>query len=322
MQHINYNFFTIERSEELTPSDNDNMLKFYLPILGAQAVTLYNYLYSKIKEDKYYHSEFTFSGLCAFLKLDEVQLSESRNKLEAIGLIQTFFNSQTNKLMFVIKRPLNKEEVKNNRLLKNALVECLGKDIVDSLLNANVFKSVIKPEYVQNISANFFDVFGALPAISKPKTIDLVIEAGKRIEESVKNGSFAKNTIELKTPIHFLNSDIQNEYQALQSYEPIQFFKYLNNNHILIDQIQTLKEYERLGFDYKVINFALLISYFASKEISLKQTSSILKELKSKNILSFELAENYLDGKYSNHKIYRKSIESKNYVKRIYLNSL
>ncbi|UUD35801.1 hypothetical protein NPA08_02425 [Mycoplasmopsis citelli] len=323
MQNITYNYFTIERSEDLTPSDQDNVLKFYLPIIGSGAVTLYNFLYNKIKVDKLYHSEFTFSGLCSFLNLDLALLAESRSKLEGIGLLKTYFNEQTNKLMFLIKRPLNKEEVKSNRLLKNALINVLGNDIVENLLESNVVKRTIISEHMQDISANFFEVFGEIKPPKAPRSIDLVIEAGKRIEESVKNNSFSSfKNIELKMPLHFLDKEIQNEYQALHAYKPLDFYNYLAKNQPQENANEIIKEFESLGFEYKVINFAMLISYLSSKVVLLKQVSSILKELKGKDILSFELAENYLDGKYSNHKIYKKSIQSKNYIKRIYLNSI
>ncbi|UUM19581.1 MULTISPECIES: hypothetical protein [unclassified Mycoplasma] len=324
MQSIHYNYFVVERNEDLTPSDQENILNFYLPIIGSQAVTLYNFLYNKIKVDKLYHSEYAFSGICSFLSVKMDELSQSRSNLEAIGLIKTYFNEKTNKLMFLIKRPLNKEEVKSNRLLKNALINCLGKDIVDNLLASNVIKRSVPADYMKDISANFIDVFGEkMKAPKSTRSIDLVIEAGKRIEQSIQNNSFSSfKNIELKMPLHFLDQEIRNEYQALQTYEPLHFYNFLSKNQIQDNANEVIKEFLTLGFDNKVINLVMLISFLNKNIVELKQVNSILKELSSKKIFSFEIAENYLDGKYSDHKIYHKSIKSKNYIKKLYLNSI
>ncbi|WP_025755468.1 DnaD domain protein [Mycoplasmopsis cricetuli] len=322
MKNIIYNYLTVERGEELTSSDNDSIIKFYLPLLGSESVTLYNFLSSKVKENPLFYFEYNLETLYLLLNTTKEKFENSRKKLEAIGLFKTFNNHKDSRVVISIKRPLNREEINKNTILKNALYNNLGKEIVDNLLENKAKKTSLHKENFEDISAHFLDVFADIEIANKPKSVDFIIGYGKTIKNELP---FLKsqNNIELKTQLNLINSSIENEYEALLKYNNADFFKYLTKTPSSELEQNIISQLNKLTDDFKIINLVMLISFLHNNgSINWKQINSILNELNKRNISNFEASENYLDGKFTNSSNYKLTIAKKNFIKTNYLRSL
>ena len=91
-----YNDYDISnRSKELS--------LLYLPLLGNDAVSLYNFLGNKMLSDKNLSKNYLHYDILDNLSLSNHKFIVARKKLEAIGLLQTFYIDNNGVVQFVYK---------------------------------------------------------------------------------------------------------------------------------------------------------------------------------------------------------------------------
>lgn len=312
-----YGNFIIQKGEELTSLDSENLSKFYLPLIGAHAIVLYNFLAQKVQNNHTFYAPFEIPTLWKLLHMEYATFDKAKRELEALGLIKTYLNHQSATTQFWLKRPLNHQEVLENRVLSNELKHHLGKELFEDLVKEQVVHKVKTNQYIEDRSANFFDLFGHWEEEKPAKTHELLIEQGKINQFNLEK--IAPKKVILNTSLSFSENQYINEYDALCSLNYTEFFKYLEGFSLNNEDLNVLEEYHNKFNDSKILNLVLLISRFSHKHISLKQVKSFLNELYKKGVHEFALVENYLDGKLLNTKKYNKALEKKNSAKMYYL---
>ena len=148
-----YNDFDISnRTKEL------NLL--YLPLIGNDAVSLYTFLGSKILSDKNLSKNYLHYDILDNLGLSNNKFLVARKKLEALGLLQSFYidNAGVGQFVYKIKEALTFTEFFSTPILSKLLENTLGTNNYSELYN---YYSVDKVSFksFEDISAKFSDVY-------------------------------------------------------------------------------------------------------------------------------------------------------------------
>ncbi len=142
-------------------NDNDrrilNML--YQPIVGGASINLYFSLWSDLNRGEVVSNEFSHHHLMSYTKLNLDELVTSRKKLEALGLIRTYYKSgDINNYVYELYSPLNASEFFSNPILSFSLFSSVGKKEYDSIIS--YFKlPKINFDGFENVSTKFSDLY-------------------------------------------------------------------------------------------------------------------------------------------------------------------
>ena len=148
-----YNDFNVaSKSQEL------NLL--YLPLIGSDAVKLYQFLGTKILGDRNLSKNFLHYDIFDNLSLDSRKFTSSRKKLEALGLLATYYidNDGVGQYVYKLKDALTFNEFFENAMLSQLLENTIGSsqytEIKETFSNNKVsFNSF------QDLTATFSDVY-------------------------------------------------------------------------------------------------------------------------------------------------------------------
>lgn len=145
-----YDEFKIVKRYNLSGQDLEALSVLYLPLIGLDAFGFYNLL-NFLPNNEY----FAHKVLYDFLGLNNITIIQNaKNKLEAIGLLDSFVHHQ-GKYLYLINPPLGFEEFDNDTLLSNLLRSHIGTTQYDKLVKT---KRVSIRGY-KNITKKFNEVF-------------------------------------------------------------------------------------------------------------------------------------------------------------------
>ena len=148
-----YNDFDISlRTREL------NLL--YLPLIGSEAVRLYQFLGTKITGDKNISGNFLHYDIFDNLMLDSTKFNIARKKLEAIGLLYTYFiNSDgVNQYLYKIRSALDFNEFFEIPALDQLLENTIGLKQYNDIKN-KYGNNKLNFKNFENLTAKFSEVF-------------------------------------------------------------------------------------------------------------------------------------------------------------------
>jgi len=133
----------------------------YQPIIGQKALALYLTLLNLVDRQHLTSEEYLHSDLESMLNMDVKDIEQERYKLEAIGLLVTFFTSDS--FTYEVKLPLSARSFVNDGIMGEYLISQVTKTRFKKLIK--IFK-VKQPNQKQkyNISKAFNEVF---PNITK-----------------------------------------------------------------------------------------------------------------------------------------------------------
>lgn len=128
----------------------------YQPIIGHKALVLYLTLLNLVDRQNLISEEYLHMDLESLLDMEVAEIEEERYKLEAIGLLMTFFTSDS--FTYEIKMPLSARSFVNDGVLGEYLISNITKTRFKKILK--IFK-VKQPNQKQkyNISKAFNEVF-------------------------------------------------------------------------------------------------------------------------------------------------------------------
>ena len=145
-------FNVASKSQEL------NLL--YLPLIGSDAVKLYQFLGTKILGDRNLSKNFLHYDIFDNLSLDSRKFTSSRKKLEALGLLSTYYidNDGVGQYVYKLKDALAFNDFFENAMLSQLLENTIGSsqytEIKETFSNNKVsFNSF------QDLTATFSDVY-------------------------------------------------------------------------------------------------------------------------------------------------------------------
>lgn len=143
----------------LNENDRKLLTTLYQPIIGTVAICLYFTLWSDLNKTNIISNEFTHHHLMNSmgLKLDEIIIA--RKKLEALGLLKTFFKEgDINNYIYELYSPLSPIEFFSNPILSSSLLASIGKKEYQMLVS--YFKPLkLNISEFENITCSFSDIY-------------------------------------------------------------------------------------------------------------------------------------------------------------------
>lgn len=119
----------------LSEVDRQNLMNFYGPIIGSLAVSLYIVLWQDLNSFSEESEYLLHHHLMSILKCNAQSLKESREALEAVGLIKTYVKEE-NVLIYIYElfSPLYPSEFLNHPILSVVLYNNIGSEEYDKIL--------------------------------------------------------------------------------------------------------------------------------------------------------------------------------------------
>ena len=144
----------------------DILVSLYQPIIGVMAVNLYLTLMNDLGEDNIESSVYSHHHLMSLMLVNMDMLEEARKRLEAVGLLKTFYKEDTiNHYIYVLYAPLPASEFLNHPILNVVLYNNLGKLEYDNIVEKYRTKKVVTKEY-EDITTSFDQVFTSVNGYS------------------------------------------------------------------------------------------------------------------------------------------------------------
>lgn len=222
------NFVVINKSI-LNEEDHLNLILLYQPIIGSLAVGLYLTLWGYLDKNKINSKGNSHNDLVLNMQTKLEDIKESREKLEAIGLIKTYLKKgNINNYIYELYSPLSAYEFLSNPILNTALYNNLSKQEYKRIVENYTLPKIDLNGYI-DISSSFKDVFNFVSSakqenknIKKANHLDLSFEPNIEFnelislipEEILNINSITKTTKDLIYKLAFIynfNNDIMSE---------------------------------------------------------------------------------------------------------------
>lgn len=134
----------------------------YQPIIGSLPINLYFILWTSLDKTEIMSTSFNHHHLMSVTGEKISNILEARKKLEAIGLIKTYFKEgEVNTFVYELYSPLSAAEVFKHPILNITLYNAIGKKEYDRLVD--LFKMpIINLSEFTNITSKFSDVYESI----------------------------------------------------------------------------------------------------------------------------------------------------------------
>ena len=154
--------FIVVNKTILNEYDRKLLIMLYQPIIGYKAISLYLSLWSYLDKREILSNEFTHHQLMMTMQLKLSEIVESREKLEAIGLLKTYVRkSNINNFVYEIYSPISAYEFLNNPVLVTALYNNIGKSEYDKIIEFYKVPKISLRDY-EEITCSFNEIFKAV----------------------------------------------------------------------------------------------------------------------------------------------------------------
>ena len=161
--------------------EKDIIVSLYQPIVGVLAVNLYLTLTNDLSSDNIESDYLPHQHLMGIMGVNLDAIVEARKKLEAVGLIKTFFRSDTiNNYIYVLYAPLSANEFLNHPILNVVLYNNLGKKEYENILVKYRSRKIITKDY-EDITTTFDKVFKSVNGYAFNNE-DIIDEKTRKIE--------------------------------------------------------------------------------------------------------------------------------------------
>lgn len=216
--------YTIVNKTILNEEDKNNLITLYEPIIGPLAISLYLTLWNDLEKNSLISKDFNHHHLMTIMKSDLNNIKKSREALEAVGLIRTFYKSgEVNSYVYELYSPMSAKEFLNHPIFNVVLYNNIGKNEYD--LIKNLYQNVnFDLEDYQDISKTINETF---------KSSSMIPEFDVRDKEMIKVN--AEDEIDFDLLISSLPKGLIND-KALNKRT-----KDLINNLAFVYNLDTLK---------------------------------------------------------------------------------
>lgn len=161
--------------------EKDVLVSLYQPIIGVLAVNLYLTLTNDLGSDLIESEYLSHQHLIGLMGVNLDKIVEARKKLEAIGLLKTFFREDSvNNYIYVLYAPLGANEFLNHPILNVVLYNNLGKAEYENVVEKYRTKKIVTKDY-QDITTSFDKVFTSVNGYAFTNS-DIVDEKTRKIE--------------------------------------------------------------------------------------------------------------------------------------------
>lgn len=142
-------------------NDNDRLIitMLYQPIIGSSGISLYFTLWGDLNKTEIMSNEYTHHHLMSVMSLKLDEIVSARKKLEAIGLLKTYFKAGTvNNYVYELYSPLSASEFFSNPILASSLLSSVGKKEYQDLITYYKIPKINMDDF-ENITVHFNEVF-------------------------------------------------------------------------------------------------------------------------------------------------------------------
>lgn len=187
----------------LTEIDKNILVDLYQPIIGYKALALYYTLLNDLDKKSFITEDYTHHHLLSSMQVSMSDIKMAREKLEAVGLIETFEKKEeVTKFIYILYAPLSAKDFLNHPILNVVLFNNIGKNEYDKIVKNYKLPKVTLKDY-SNVSKKFDEVFKSVPVNSYFSNDEII--------SNTKNGINFKDSIDFNLLISGIDSKIINE---------------------------------------------------------------------------------------------------------------
>lgn len=168
--------YTVVNKTILSNHDRKLIRMLYQPIIGHSAVSLYFTLLDDLDKLEILSDDLTHHHLMATMQLKLEDIVKSREKLEAVGLLKTYFKKDNiNHYVYLIFSPVSANEFFNHPILNVVLYNNLGKTEYEKLISYYKIPRLNLKDYY-DITCSFNEVFSPVAG----RSIEIVEDITKK----------------------------------------------------------------------------------------------------------------------------------------------
>lgn len=150
----------------INDQDRTILTMLYQPIIGPLPIILYFSLWADLDKTELISTEYTHHHLVTNIQISLHDILEARKKLEAIGLLKTFFKEDSvNNYIYQLYSPIKPYDFFNHPILNVVLYNNLGKKEYEKLKEYFKIPRINTSGY-DDITASFTSVFHSVPLTS------------------------------------------------------------------------------------------------------------------------------------------------------------
>ena len=143
----------------LNENDRKILTMLYQPIIGCISVNLFFSLWVDLNKSEILSNEYTHHHLMSVTKLSLDEIVTARRKLEAIGLIKTYYKEgDINNYVYELYSPLNPAEFFSNPILSMSLFSSVEKKEYENIVAYFKMPKVTLNDF-ENISVRFSELY-------------------------------------------------------------------------------------------------------------------------------------------------------------------
>ncbi|MFL2104554.1 replication initiation and membrane attachment family protein [Desemzia sp. FAM 23991] len=151
--------FMVKQSALLSDIDQQILTFLYQPLIGSAAYSLYMTLWTETEKDTFWSEGILHAELLSLLNLGMPEVYQARIRLEAIGLLKTFVQTEPEKLyVYELQKPQTSKAFFEEDLFSLLLLERVGERKFKQLRNRFSVQPINKDQYAE-ITKSFLDVY-------------------------------------------------------------------------------------------------------------------------------------------------------------------
>lgn len=155
--------YTVVNKSIISNEDRTILTMLYQPIIGPLPIILYFSLWADLDKAELISPEYSHHHLVTNMQISMHDILEARRKLEAIGLLKTYFKEENiNSYIYQLYSPIKAYDFFNHPILNVVLYNNLGKKEYDNLKEYFKIPHISTTGY-KDITASFTDIFQSVP---------------------------------------------------------------------------------------------------------------------------------------------------------------
>ena len=177
--------------------DRTILTLLYQPIIGPLPIMLYFSLWADLDKSELMSTEHTHHHLSTNMQISLPELADARKKLEAIGLLKTFYKEENiNTYIYQLYSPIKPSDFFNHPILNVVLYNNTGKKEYEKLKSYFKMPRINTSSY-EDITSSFTDVFHSVPLTS----YDVV-------NDDIRKSNIRKLNLDTNFDFEFLESSL------------------------------------------------------------------------------------------------------------------
>lgn len=296
--------------------------KAYAPLLSSKALAFYNFMYAELliyNTVKFFRNHI--GSIFKFLNISKKkEFEEIRNNLEALKLLNTYYEKSTDTYYFELLEPKKFNDLIENKKIESLLIETIGENELHKLKTQ--FASSFVSDNLKKISESFDNYYSKNSRVSETMEFNF----DKLYKSISKTSSLAINIDDVKNEIndYYINYDVSYENIEKAIYNSIvkkenkfvvnkllflqeisqfnncsvkqNFFNKikLNRNKQMFIEKSSIESLTNIFFDYKNLKSEQYLSAILKSDIS-NDEINIINDLRTKYFLNDSLINIMID---------------------------